>query len=295
MNDCQLCPRNCGVDREKALGFCRVDKQITLARAALHLWEEPCISGQKGSGTVFFVGCNLGCVFCQNRAISRGNAGMTVDTERFREILFDLKDQGAQNINLVTPMHFTPWVVEAIEPIKDALAIPVVCNTGGYDKTQTVAHMAQVADCFLPDFKFATQESAARYCHAPDYPRVALDAIREMVRLRGKPVLDEQGMLRAGTLVRHLILPGERKDSILALDLLAEHVGAENVLLSLMSQYTPQPNAEGNLARRITEYEYRTVLEHALKRGFDGYMQDRRSADASYTPSFALEGILKKN
>lgn len=295
MNKCQLCPRNCKIDREKSIGFCRVGNQITLARAALHMWEEPCISGQNGSGTVFFVGCNLGCVFCQNKAISRGSAGMTVSTDRFREILFELKNEGAENINLVTPMHFAPAVTDAILPIKEALDIPVVCNTGGYDKKETVALMAQVCDCFLPDFKFATKESAARYCHAPDYPQVALAAIGEMVRLCGKPTLDQRGMLRSGTVVRHLILPGERKDSMLALDLLAEHIGAENVLLSLMSQYTPQPDAEGSLARRITEYEYRTVLDHAHKLGFDGYMQDRSSANAAYTPSFALEGILKKN
>ena len=291
MKECRLCPRSCGANRETGVGFCRVSERITLARAALHHWEEPCISGERGSGTVFFSGCSLGCVFCQNREISRGGKGMEVDTERFREILFSLKEQGAENINLVTPMHYAPAITAAISPIKAQLGIPVVCNTGGYDKKETVDLMASVTDCFLPDFKFATGELAARYASAPDYPQVALDAIACMVQHTGRAVFDQRGILQRGTLVRHLILPGNRKDSIRALDLLAERVGAENVLLSLMSQYTPQPGATGPLARRITEFEYRSVLEHALSLGFEGDMQDRSSATAIFTPSFDLEGV----
>ena len=295
MNHCHLCPRNCGVDRTKQHGFCRTSAQITLARAALHQWEEPCISGKNGSGTVFFVGCNLGCSFCQNKKISRGNEGVEVTAERFREILFALRDKGAENINLVTPMHFATAIVDAISPIKKERHIPIVCNTGGYDTVDTVKLMANIVDCFLPDFKFATSESAELFCCAPNYPQVALSAIKEMVRNSGKPLLDERGMLKKGTLVRHLILPGQRKDSIQALNLLSENIGCENILLSLMSQYTPQPDSKGQLARKITEYEYRSVLEHALKLGFDGYMQDRSSAETFYTPSFNLEGVLEKN
>ena len=295
MNNCRLCPRNCGANRETSLGFCRVSNKITLARASLHLWEEPCISQGAGSGTVFFSGCNLGCVFCQNHAISRGGVGVTVSAERFREILFSLKEQGAKNINLVTPMHFAPLVAEAILPIKKELGIPVVCNTGGYDCVETVDIMATVTDCFLPDYKFATAETASLYCHAPDYPTVALDAIRRMVSHRPAIEMDGQGLIQKGTIVRHLILPGQRKDSIKALDMLADAVGTDNILLSLMSQYTPQPNAEGQLARRITEFEYQSVLDHALKLGFKGYMQQRSSAQSDYTPSFDLSGVLEKN
>ena len=260
MKNCRLCPRNCGADREKTVGFCQVSSTITLARAGLHHWEEPCISGQNGSGTVFFTGCNLGCVFCQNREISRGGVGMEVSIERFREILFSLKDQGAENINLVTPMHFAPAVVQAIAPIKKELAIPVVCNTGGYDRPETVELMATVTDCFLPDFKFATPETATAYCRAANYPEVALKAIRLMAEKTGRPIFDERQMIQKGTIVRHLILPGNRKDSIRALDLLADRVGTENVLLSLMSQYTPLPDAVGNLARRITSFEYQSCI-----------------------------------
>lgn len=294
MKNCRLCPRNCGADREKTVGFCQVSSTITLARAGLHHWEEPCISGQNGSGTVFFSGCNLGCVFCQNREISRGGVGMQVDTERFRQILFTLKAEGAENINLVTPMHFAPAVTEAIAPIKKELAIPVVCNTGGYDRPETVELMATVTDCFLPDFKFATPETATAYCRAENYPEVALKAIELMTQKTGKPIFDDRQMIQKGTIVRHLILPGNRKDSIRALDLLADRVGTENVLLSLMSQYTPLPDAVGTLARRITSFEYQSVLDHALKLGFKGYMQDRSSARPDFTPSFDLSGVVQK-
>ena len=294
MIHCRLCPRNCGANRENSVGFCKVSNTITLARASLHHWEEPCISGQKGSGTVFFTGCNLGCIFCQNKNISRGGVGITVSTERFQEILFSLKDQGAENINLVTPMHFAPAIVEAIAPIKEQLSIPIVCNTGGYDSITTVELISTVTDCFLPDFKFATSEVAEAHCNAPNYPKIAINAIKAMVEKTGKPIFDDRQMLTKGTIVRHLILPGQRKDSLRALDLLAEQIGTENILLSLMSQYTPQPDAIGHLSRRITEFEYRSVLDHALALGFKGYMQDRSSAQSDYTPSFDLSGVLQK-
>ena len=292
MSSCTLCPRQCGVDRAKTHGFCGVSNEIKLARAALHHWEEPCISGGGGSGTIFFSGCSLGCEFCQNREISRGKKGSVVTIERLREICFSLKEQGAENINLVTPMHYAPQIVEAIAPIKEALALPIVCNTGGYDLESSLSIMHEIVDCYLPDFKFATPEIAERYCHAENYPEIALSAISSMVKAVGKPILDRRGMMRRGVIVRHLILPSHRKDSMAALDLLANEIGTENILLSLMSQYTPQPNATGNLARRITSFEYESVLAHATKLGFQGFMQDRASADATYTPAFDGTGVL---
>ena len=291
MSKCTLCPRECGIDREKSLGFCRAPNEIKIARAALHHWEEPCISGTRGSGTIFFSGCSLGCAFCQNRDISRGGRGSAVSAERFREICFELKDKGAHNVNLVTPMHYAPAITEALLPIKDALAIPVVCNTGGYDRPEAVRTLSAVTDCYLPDFKFASAEVADRYCHAPDYPKVAVAAIAAMLEAAGSPVFDENGILQKGVIVRHLILPGHRKDSMAVLDILASEFGSENILLSLMSQYTPQPGAEGNLARRLTDFEYKSVLAHAEKLGFGGYMQDRASASAAYTPDFDGTGV----
>ncbi len=292
MSKCTLCPRNCGIDRERSLGFCRAPKEMLIARAALHHWEEPCISGQNGSGTVFFAGCSLGCVFCQNKDISRGGKGSAVTAERFQKICLELKDKGAHNINLVTPMHYAPAIAEALAPIKEELAIPVVCNTGGYDRPEAIAALAAVTDCFLPDFKFASPDVADRYCHAPDYPTVAVRALAAMLDAAGSPVFDENGILQRGVIVRHLILPGHRKDSLAVLDILASEFGSENVLLSLMSQYTPQPGAEGSLARRLTDFEYKSVLAHAEDLGFRGYMQHRASASAAYTPDFDGTGVL---
>lgn len=291
MPSCTLCPRNCGVDRQNKLGFCGVSDTLTLSRAALHHWEEPCISGKGGSGAIFFSGCSLGCVFCQNHIISRGKTGTTVKIERMREICFSLKEQGAENINLVTPLHFTPQLLDAILPIKKELVLPIVCNTGGYDKVETLEIAEELFDCYLPDFKFADPDLAARYAHAENYPAVASKAIGEMVRQKGGPKLDARGMLRSGVVVRHLILPGSRKDSIRVLDTLHDLVGSENILLSLMSQYTPQPGALPPLSRKVTEFEYKSVLEHALKLGFKGYMQDRTSASSDFTPAFDGTGI----
>ncbi len=289
---CTLCPRNCGANRENSLGYCRVPNTMKIARAALHHWEEPCISGSSGSGTIFFTGCSLGCVFCQNREISRGEKGREVSATRLQEICFELKAQGAHNINLVTPMHYAPQITAALAPIKKELSLPIVCNTGGYDRPETVKLLAAVTDCFLPDFKFASFDVAERYCHAPDYPEVATAAISAMLETAGKPRFDENGMLQRGVIVRHLILPGHRKDSMTVLDVLKREFGSENLLLSLMSQYTPLPDAQGSLARRITDFEYKSVLAHAEALGFHGYMQDRSSAKAGYTPDFDGTGVF---
>ncbi len=291
MKKCNLCPRNCQVDRSTVTGYCGSSEQLRIARASLHMWEEPCISGTYGSGTVFFSGCSLGCVFCQNKKISHEGHGVNITPSRLQEICFELKAQGAENINLVTPMHYAVQITNALTPIKEKLGIPIVCNTGGYDLPHTLEMISSVVDCYLPDFKFSDPSLADQYCHAPNYPDIARQAIKIMLSQKGKPHLDERGMMRSGVLVRHLILPGCRKDSIRVLDILHHDFGSDNILLSLMSQYTPQPNATGTLARKITEFEYRTVVEHALKLGFKGYMQDRSSANSSYTPAFDLSGV----
>ncbi|MBE6637895.1 MAG: radical SAM protein [Ruminococcaceae bacterium] len=291
MNKCQLCPRNCQVDRTNTLGYCQVPSELKVARAALHMWEEPCISGTHGSGTIFFSGCSLGCVFCQNNEISRGKAGAVISSKRLQEICMELKDQGAENINLVTPMHYARQICEAIEPIKEELGIPIVCNTGGYDLPEAICTMGRIADCYLPDYKFADESLAKQFCHASDYPDIVHNAIKAMILQTGKPKLNEQGILQSGVLVRHLIIPGCRKDSMRILDILNNDFGTDNILISLMSQYTPQPNASGAPTRRITEFEYHTVVEYALKLGFKGYMQDRSSASHVFTPAFDLTGV----
>ena len=291
MSKCSLCPRNCQVDRSVSKGYCGVSANLKIARAALHMWEEPCISGKNGSGTIFFSGCSLGCVFCQNTEISKHGFGTEISAKRLQEICFTLKEQGAHNINLVTPMHFAPQIASALSPIKKDLNVPIVCNTGGYDLPDTLEILNETVDCYLPDFKFSDSEIAQKFCGAADYPFVARSAIGAMIAQKGAPRLDEYGMMRSGVLVRHLILPGCRKDSLRVLDILYNDFGTENILLSLMSQYTPQPSATGTLARKVTEFEYRSVVEYALKLGFKGYMQDRSSASSAFTPSFDLTGV----
>ena len=216
---------------------------------------------------------------------------MEIPPLRLQQICFELKEQGAENINLVTPMHYAPQIAAALLPIKEKLGIPIVCNTGGYDLTKNLQTIADTVDCYLPDFKFADPQIARDYCRAEDYPSVVRSAIGTMIAQKGAPKLDERGMLQSGVMVRHLILPGCRKDSLRILDILYNDFGTENILLSLMSQYTPQPNAKGSISRKITEFEYRSVVEYALALGFKGYMQDRSSAEASFTPPFDLTGV----
>lgn len=287
---CTLCPRKCKADRSTRLGYCGAGDQIRLARAMPHHWEEPCISGSRGSGTIFFSGCTLRCVFCQNRVISTENFGKAVSTKRFREICFELKEKGVHNINLVTPDAYAELIVPILAEIKEELALPIVLNCGGYLSPEQIQLFAEVVDVWLPDFKYADGDLAKRLSGAEDYPEVALSAIGEMVKRVGKPVLDGDGILRKGVLVRHLVLPGYRKNSIAAVNLLAETFAQDEILLSLMAQYTPN-GAEGAPSRRITTFEYQSVLEAVEATGFDGYCQSPDSAKSEYTPSFRLEGV----
>ncbi|MGM9647792.1 MAG: radical SAM protein [Eubacteriales bacterium] len=287
---CTLCPRACGADRSVRQGYCGAGGAIRLARAMPHLWEEPCISGTRGSGAIFFSGCTLRCVFCQNRVISTENFGKDITPDRFREICFELKAAGVHNLNLVTPDAYAKPVVPVLEEIKEALALPIVINCGGYFSPMQVELFARVADVWLPDFKYADSDLAARLSGAGDYPMVALAAIREMVKRAGKPLLDADGLLRRGVLVRHLVLPGQRKNSIAAVKMLADTFGEDEILLSLMAQYTPN-GAAGAPDRRITTFEYQSVLSAVEETGFAGYCQSPDSAKAEYTPSFRLEGV----
>lgn len=292
---CTLCPRKCRANRTERLGFCGAGDAVRIARAMPHQWEEPCISGKNGSGAIFFSGCTLRCTYCQNAPISHGCFGADITDERFREICFELKDKGVHNLNLVTPDAYLGRIVPILREIKSALALPIVVNCGGYFSLRQLELLDGVADVYLPDFKYADSSLARTLSAAADYPEVAERAIAEMVRQVGKPVFDEDGMLMRGVLVRHLVLPGYRKNSLAVLDRLSERFGRDEIMISLMAQYTPPSVSlsEGSLNRCLTAFEYRSVADKLSETGFEGYLQERESAKESYTPSFRLEGVEK--
>lgn len=292
---CNQCPRACGVDRSCGQGFCGVSEAFRVARAALHPWEEGFLSGTRGSGTVFFSGCNLRCVYCQNREISRETLGKDLDAAALKDLLLRLQEAGAHNINLVTPSHYALALVPVLEELRDVLRIPVVYNCGGYESVDTLRRLEGLVDIYLPDFKYVDPVRAAKYSGAADYCDVATRALREMLRQRGAPRMDAQGMLSSGVVVRHLVLPGGRKDSVAVLRHLAEHFGTRDYLLSLMSQYTPAfaaDTAYPELHRRVTTFEYESVVQEAVRLGFAGCMQDRSSASTDYTPDFYEKSFL---
>lgn len=292
---CMLCPRQCGADREAGeMGVCGVGDRFRVARAAPHVWEEPSISGSRGSGTVFFSGCPLGCVFCQNSALSREGYGAEVDDGELERIILSLAESGVHNINLVTPTHFTHRLIPLLDRLKPRLSIPVVYNCGGYERVETLRALEGLVDVYLPDFKYASSSLARSYSAAPDYPEVAAAALVEMHRQRGAVRFDGEGMMVSGVMVRHLVLPGERRDSEAVLRRIAELVPVEDIRLSLMRQYTPDfvdGEKYPRLARRLTSFEYQSVVRVADELGFDGYTQDKSSAEAAYTPDFDLTGI----
>lgn len=298
---CALCPRACGADRAAGqTGYCGADDRLLVARAALHHWEEPCLSGDpqadSGSGTVFFTHCALRCCYCQNYPISQQGVGRAITTDRLVEIFLELQGNGAKNINLVTATQYLPFVVEALRLARDrGLRLPVVYNTGGYETVETVRALAGYVDIWLTDFKYASPELADRLSAAPDYPAVAEAALRQMLCQTGGPVYDAAGYLQRGVIVRHLALPGHVADSRAVLQTLArlrEETGI-SFLPSLMSQFTPfYKAAEQGLGRRITTYEYRQVIDEAIRLGLtQGYMQEKSSAREEYTPPFDLEGV----
>ncbi len=287
---CTLCPRRCGAERTETEGhgFCGMPAGLRVARAALHLWEEPPLSGTRGSGTVFFSGCTLRCCYCQNREISAGGFGRAITTGRLREIFEELIAQGAHNINLVTPTHFLPWLLPALEP---KLPVPVVYNCGGYESVETLRLLEGKVDVYLPDLKYADAALAARLSAAPDYFPAATAAIREMFHQTG-PYVMEDGLLKRGVMIRHLVLPGQLDNTRRCIDWVAQTFSPGQVLFSLMSQYTPQPGAEGPLGRHVTAGEYRSAVAYMKNCGItDGYTQERTSAKEEYTPDFDLRGV----
>lgn len=288
-NNCRQCPRDCGADRTKTVGYCGAPWGFRVARVALHPWEEPSISGTRGSGTVFFSGCNLGCIFCQNREVSHDCLGKSLSSDELEELMLRLWREGAHNINLVTPTPYAEQLAELLARVKPKLPIPIVYNCGGYERVETLRRLEGLVDIYLPDVKYFDPAIAARYSDAEDYPSIALDALAEMLRQTGKPRFGEDGLLRSGTVVRHLVLPAHRADSIALLRALGERFGADAFLLSLMSQYTPDFAKDSpfeNLCRRVTSFEYDSVRREAERLGFDGYFQAPASASAVYTPDF---------
>lgn len=291
--NCRLCPRRCGADRSQACGRCGAGAQAKVARAAKHLWEEPCISGTRGSGTVFFSGCELGCVFCQNREISRGNFGMEVTEARLAEIFLELQGQQVHNINLVTPLQYTPQILAALDLAKPELSLPVVVNCGGYARKETLERWQDYADIWLPDLKYHSAELSARYSGAADYFDYASKAIIEMHRQQPVVEWNADGTLRRGLIVRHLILPGAWKDSLQLLEWLDSALPKDGFLLSLMRQYTPTEacGEYPEINRRLTTFEYDKVVNRAAEMGFRGFTQEASSAKAEYTPDFDLTGV----
>jgi len=259
------------------------------AKAMLHQWEEPCLVGEHGAGTVFFSGCNLRCCFCQNGSISRGEVGKPITAQRLREIFRELISQGAACLDLVTPTHFTPVILEALG--EEPWPVPVVWNCGGYEKQESLRQLEGKVQVYLPDLKYALPEPAKRYSAAEDYFEWAAPAILEMFRQTG-PYKIENGLLTRGVLIRHLILPGELENTRRVIDWVAETFRPGDVLFSLMSQYTPQPGATGNLARHVTRAEYRAAVAYMENCGIvDGFTQERTSAKEEYTPDFDLSGV----
>ncbi len=287
---CSDCPRQCGALRgETGGGFCRMGAEPVLARAALHFDEEPVISGTRGSGAVFFSGCALRCRFCQNYGISHDNFGRKVGVGRLREIYGELIDRGAHNVNLVNPTHFARAILESLE---GGLPVPVVWNTGGYERVETLRSLEGKVQVYLPDLKYLLPDAARRYSAAPDYFSYAGPALREMLRQTGPVELDDDGVMRRGTLVRHLILPGRAEESMLILDWIADNL--PGAWVSLMAQYLPYGDVKGvdELERRLTQEEYDRVVDHLMDLGLeDGFVQELSSADEKYIPGFDLTGV----
>lgn len=289
---CTLCPRKCGADRNSSAGFCGCGTNIKAAKAQLHFWEEPCISGENGSGAVFFSGCTLRCVFCQNYEISTDSRGREISVERLSEIFLELQSRGAHNINLVNPTHYVPQIINALDRAKPELKIPVVYNCGGYERTETLKMLEGYIDIYLPDFKYISSEISQKYSAAADYARYAEEAVKEMHRQQPELVWNGS-ILEKGLIIRHLVLPGCRHDSIAVTDKIHEILPDGSYLFSLMSQYTPIENCRNypEINRRVTTFEYKSVLKRVQKLGINGFSQERTSAESSYTPDFDLSGI----
>lgn len=285
---CNACPRQCGVDRDKVLGACKMSNTVRVAKIMVHSWEEPPISGTLGSGTIFFSGCSLGCVYCQNRDISHTGYGKEMNVLDLANAMLDLQARGVHNINLVTPTHFSYQIREAISLVRNELKIPIVYNTSGYELASEIEKMAGYVDVFLTDIKYFSPELSKKYSNASNYFECAISALGKMLELAPRCVFDENGIMQSGVILRHLVLPTMRNDSKEILNKVASLYGTSDFKLSLMCQYTPEfcDDKFKEIKRKITTFEYQSVLEHALSLGFDGYMQDISSASTIYTPNF---------
>lgn len=295
MDRCMLCPRRCATDRtNQNKGVCGQTDKIKIARAALHFWEEPCISGEKGSGTVFFSGCNLKCVYCQNKEISNEGFGKEISVERLIDIFIELQSKGAANINLVTPTHFVPQIILAVSEAKrKGLKIPIVYNSSGYETRETVEKLKNTVDIYLVDFKYMDPALSKKYSGAEDYPHEAKNALSEMVRQQPNLEFDENSMMKRGVIVRHLMLPGAIEDSKNVIEYLYENY-AEHIYLSIMRQFTPYkiPEEYPELNRTITDEEYEEVLRFAIDLGVENaFIQEGEAAEESFIPPFDLEGV----
>ncbi len=291
-HSCQLCAHSCGVDRTVAVGRCGMSCTLRIARAALHMWEEPPISGTKGSGTIFFSGCSLGCIYCQNREISSSGSGAPITVERLTEIMLELQKNGAHNVNLVTPTHYIPSIREAIIGARaGGLSLPIVYNTASYDTEQALTQLDGLVDIYLPDLKYFREDSARLLSNAPDYPTVARAAIAEMVRQTGEPSFDENGIMKRGTIVRILLLPGHVVEAKLSLKYLLDTYG-NKIFISLMNQYTPMSGVAAPLNRRVTKNEYRQLVDYAERLGLEnGFIQEWGTASESFIPPFDGSGV----
>lgn len=292
-NKCNICPRNCNIDRTVQKGCCGVingENSVIAAKAMLHYGEEPVISGKNGSGAVFFTGCNMGCVFCQNYCISSEGKGRELTTDRLAQIFLELQEQGANNINLVTATHFLPQIIKSLEKAKSALKIPVIYNCGGYEKVESLKKLEGLIDVYLPDIKYFSNELSVRYSNAPNYFKTAFAALSEMLRQTGKYQI-QNDLIKKGVIVRHLILPACYKDSMEIFRRLADY--KDKILISLMRQYCPMGKAPDypEINRRLTTFEYNKVLDLCQEIGFEGFTQEKSSATDEMTPDFDFSGL----
>lgn len=297
---CDICPRNCNIDRARARGFCSMGEAPVVSRAFLHMWEEPCISGRRGSGTVFFSGCNLKCIYCQNYEISHRGRGREVTVSELADIFLKLRNKGAHNINLVTPGHFAPAIAKALLIAKGPgtadekpLEIPVVYNTNAYDSLKQLRQLEEMTDIYLPDLKYMSPELSKQYSGAPDYFEQASCAIMEMYRQKGAPEFDSEGMMKKGVIIRHLVLPGHTAETLRILDWISANL-SKDAYVSLMSQYIPCHLARDHarLGRRITRHEYEKVVDRFIRLGLNGFVQERDSASKEFIPDFDKDLIF---
>lgn len=288
---CNACPRKCNVDRTQKLGYCKSPDKFKLARAALHYWEEPCISGKNGSGAIFFSGCNLGCVFCQNYDISHNCKGVEVDDDTLIKIMQNLENQDANNINLVNPTHYAVQLKRVLEKYKPS--VPIVYNTSGYDSVETLKLLDGIVDIYLPDFKYIRPDKAKKYSKAEDYPSVAASALKEMRRQVPFDTFDENGIMQKGMIIRHLVLPSNVNSSIEALNFLAENFS--DTYISVMAQYVPCGNLENykGINRQLTQREYDKAVNHIIDLGLEKvFVQELKAATKDYIPDFDLTGVV---